>query len=379
MVGHLTLHDWIASLRKWLRDRLAKPVIKHPKRRTTNLPKTVVINREEEGAFFYLKDVLGSLRQCQTMLRKLRRWDRTAYDYHSRVGAKVMPSKIEIYLGVLSKEFLERRPGNGMTLLFEKNEKEYYPQLFFLQKMVSPIDVQSTIMKIYMCSSIFFVKKVAYGITYHVAVSKSGDVKLLRERQLIMQKLPKKRRVLHRMGWGHNESLMFWYRERIEALKSYTLEEYAVFRFCATANMISYPADDELLIRCTKNNITAAFNVSTKRTPYFFNDRQTTLAVDGKRKRIFHIVREHTRILESGHISNVKEHYRGERKFTWGGHDVVISLPAKQELVNIGIAAIYDDDEIEGRDLMTSAELGDKIVTELEGEPTWPTPLQGSR
>ena len=356
----------LIRLREWLRKRLFRPAVKIAARRS-NRPKTAVVNREDEGAFFYLRDVLDRLKQCQKLLRALRRCDPDAYEYHRRVGAKVLPESSMVLATRLWPETLERRPANGMTLLFEKQGADYFPRLFFFLKVKTPVNVQFCFGDTYRCAHIFFMDGKSYGCSFYVAVGKNGELTLLRERGPIRQILPGGN-TIKRFDWAHSESLVWCHNRRNECCKDETLEQWAFVHFCICVNWSSMPASDELLVRCKRGNVCAALNISTKRTPYFFQDRETTLAVDGKRKRIFHIVRAHTRDLGDGRLSEVKEHYRGERKFTWGGHKVVISLPKTQGAVNIDVPAyLTDEPDVVEPGMITTAELGKRIARMVEG------------
>jgi hypothetical protein len=358
--------EWLARLRAWLLRRLTRTPRPLPARRRSNIPKTAAVNREEEGAFFYLRDVLDRLDQCQSLLRKLKTVAPDAYDYHRRVGAKILPTGSGIYTDKIWPEFLEARPANGMSLFFQPKNSKFVPMLFFFEKREDPVYVQRSRFDIYECSVVFFLKAKAMGVCFHIALDGDGNGSLMRERGQIRQQLPKRRELI-RTGWRIPPDLRMFYKGRNDAAKEMTLEEYAVSYFCATANYAMMPASDELLVRCAKGGITAAMNVSTKRTPYFFSDRQTTLAVDGKRKRIFHIVRQHIRVLRDGKTSQVCEHYRGERDFTWGGHKIVISAPKRQTIVEMPLAGKrYEPGEEIPADGIGAAELGDTIVEILE-------------
>jgi hypothetical protein len=73
---------------------------------------------------------------------------------------------------------------------------------------------------------------------------------------------------------------------------------------------------------------------------------------NGRRKRIFHIVRTHKRTLSDGSERFVKSHFRGMRKFKWNGYDVVVSVPGKHhgELIDfpVGDTVVRKSDDMDG-------------------------------
>ena len=329
-------------------------------------PKAEIVNRETEGAFFYLKDVLDKLDQCHSLVRRLRKADRDAYEYHRRVGAKVVPDSIGVHSRRLNESFLRSRPGNGMMLLFCRDGDDRFPTLLYFKKLKRPHYVQAAGGDIYQCLDLFFVKGNAYGVHFHIAVDSDGRGTVLRERGAIHQRLPRGG-TLVRVDWDWPEALKFWFANKPDANDCKAIEEYAWERFCIVANLNSLPANDELLVRCKKGGITSSMNVCTKRTPYFFQDRETTVASDGRRKRIFHIVREHERRLANGETVTVKGHYRGERKFDWNGYHVVIALPKTQNMERMPLAGeIFEEDAPLSKEHMTAADVGNAISEVLD-------------
>lgn len=326
-----------------------------------NLPpkptrREVAKKTEQAGVFFYLRDVLDQLDQLELMVRRLKTHHRSAYEYHKRVGARVVPNWF--LHGRLSERFLEQRPANGMTLLFQPKgdavrDHDYFPGLLYFEKLKQPHYVQRARGDIYRCVDIFYVaeppsdapprktKPGYYGMTFFMALDADGKGTLLRELQTHQQKLPRRGGTIQHRDWRWSEDFEWWFRNRdperkSKVFKADTIEEYAWEIFCVVANAAVTRPDDpsgELLVRCTRRAVTTAFSVSTKRTPYFFRDRETTVAKDGRRKRIFHIVAEHERRLRSGRVVTVPEHYRGERFFQWNGWGVRIAAPKTQDWI----------------------------------------------
>ncbi len=373
----ITEIEFLRKMIEWLRRRLFRPLPKPPPRRAGNNAKTSIINREDEGAFFYLRDILEQLPRCQKMLKRIRRIDPEAYDYHRRVGARVLPDKMLISNSQLSQEFLNKRPSMGMVYqLFadsEKNAKtkDHIPSSFqYFQKMKSVEGLAPTRGTIYKMALVHDDGKRVIGGVIYFEVSKNGDVRSVKKKQPQDQFIPGSGGVvIHHCPIRHSRCLEEIWNDNKEESGADTLEEYARNCFISLANEFANAAtEEELQVRCRRNNVVSLFNVSTKRTPYFFKDRETTLAVDGKRKRIFHIVRAHTRDLSGGRMSDVKEHYRGERRFTWGGHEVTITVPGlhHSSINNFSLSAHEFDKLHIPKDWLTPAQLGARLSDYME-------------
>ncbi len=353
----LVLPGWIKHLREWLRKLLSKPAVEISPRKP-NRPKTAVINREDEGAFFYLKDILDQLSRSQRMLKRVRKIDVEAYNYHRRVGAKVLPAKVRVGAVRVSDLFLKSHPSLGMVYFFSKKraaeaakDDMITSSFCYFQKIKYPLDVEPSMHAVYKLVIVHDDGTLIHGTCGFFEVKKDGKVRLLRQ---VNQHYHKFKGSRHRDGfmrrtWGLPSSFRDLWEDNKKkyAIEFETLEQYSVSLFVGAVNAFCLPGTDELQVRCRKSDIVSMFNVSTKRTPYFFKDRDTTIASDGKRKRIFHIVRAHSRYLANGRISEVKEHYRGERKFTWDGHKIFITVPGLHHAdLNAFNIPSYDSDNM---------------------------------
>ena len=72
-----------------------------------------------------------------------------------------------------------------------------------------------------------------------------------------------------------------------------------------------------------KDEQRAMFGVAKEQTAAYFADRDLEIACDGRRKKIIHYVREHTR--RNG--STVRAHVRGVSNFDWNGYQVTVTAP----------------------------------------------------
>lgn len=81
---------------------------------------------------------------------------------------------------------------------------------------------------------------------------------------------------------------------------------------------------EAILVRAHKSDISASWTIDRRDGKRFFAKRVTGSAVDGKRKRILHYVDNFVRDID-GRTSYVREHYRGERSFSWMGYGIEVS------------------------------------------------------
>ena len=95
-----------------------------------------------------------------------------------------------------------------------------------------------------------------------------------------------------------------------------------------------------LQVRASKGYVSLKFHIDMLRTPYFFKDRNITVNHNGRKKRIFHIVRTHKR-----GDKYIKSHFRGLRKFKWHNYDIVISMPGKHHdnMLDCDLMPHYDN------------------------------------
>ena len=161
---------------------------------------------------------------------------------------------------------------------------------------------------------------------FHMALNADGTAHLLRERRPVVQSVRGKngRRFAIHHGRGKLAVPRLLELMAEDRTDGKTPEQIAQLLFCWTANLL-IQAQMSLRVSIERRGLIAAFHIDTERTPYFFNDRD---AIPGKRrKKIFHIVRTHERTTATGKTTFVRSHFRGERKFTWNGYGVTISMP----------------------------------------------------
>ena len=147
------------------------------------------------------------------------------------------------------------------------------------------------------------------------------------------------------LRWAHQGPN---HAEPEDYLRRMFIEAAAMFELAALGSMIR--------VAVSKNNLTAAFGVEIKRTPYFFKDRDVVLNDSGTKKRIFHIVRPHVR----ANGDEVPMHFRGLKNFKWANYDVAITVPGRDHFIlpEFDVGFEQSSKRRRGRDDVYSEELG---------------------
>lgn len=286
---------------------------------------------ETRGSFYYLDNILDDLDDYRASVKQMRRFDPDAFDYYSRVGAQVVAERAVVDVGELPAVWrcLDERPARGMVHMAGRSSRDkedwLHGSLISFMKIKTREGVEVAPGDLYEVTAFYRDLKKGKGfgaLSYFVSVAPDGGVRVLRERKLLRSASGIPCRV-----WQLPE----WLADSAEDAKRLGIErrsasERGRFAFLIAANFCEHAADG-VQVRAAKDGVTAIFNVDMLRTPYFFKDRDKTVTVGGKAKKIFHIARAHERITAGGAKTFVRSHFRGERKFSWNGYRVTVSMP----------------------------------------------------
>lgn len=331
---------------------------KRPTARTTS-PAPSPSDIEASGRWYHLRDLLDVLDQHFFYIRRMKGTDREGYDFYSRVGGYVISPKAEGWTmgGILPSSWRQRqRPSFGLVSMTREADPEKVHARFIYFYRITQSDFmekcpESDVYRVTVYYDSGRGKKLRFPAEYAVAVSwKDASVRLVKERFLASRRLPITKRksssgsaclpnhtaptrtksrlggervTMWRFGYPQNlRSLFAAHKEEGTILRKQTIEEYATAIFIWVAGIVDNAGADTH-VRVSKGNLDALFCIPIERTPYFFKDRQLVVNHNGRRKKIFHIVRAHTR--KSGKL--IKTHFRGMRKFEWNGYRITISMP----------------------------------------------------
>ena len=351
----------LRALRAWImRRRVIPPPL--PRLELPAPPLRVVRKSREErdaleeaanlaGSFYFREQILDDLDYYMTCIKRMRTADPDAYELYSRLGAHLLPWKGDNVINQLTPWWKANRPSFGAVAwtsdqLDQQNKKSkcLSPRFWYFQKFKYHQFLRNRLVQrppegsdIYGVTTYWDQPrdkkwKQALPTEFLIAITPAGEVFPLKEYRMRTVRATSKRKhwqpgqTRGRAGggtitvpiWDVHEFYKDWAAEH-----SMTAEKFMSWLFFAAASM--YEAGNRGMIRveASKDNHAAVFGVDIKRTPYFFKDRGVTLNEHGHRRRIFHIVRPHTRVTEP----TVPMHFRGERQFDWNGFDIRITVP----------------------------------------------------
>jgi hypothetical protein len=297
--------------------------------------------KQDTGSFYHLGTLLDDLDRYFKSLRLFKRHDSASYALFSKIGAPLVGRDTGLLFAPtdakLEPYWHRHRPAFGAVFLGgSKEEKADWcgVDLVYFKKFNNRHEVTvipNSRAELYEVG-VFYKqakKDFAYATYFFVYVSDDGEMFPAPMKKSEAIRLPKKGGVIHRSVWQHGlpDALLTDWRKH-EGQEHATAADVAKCFFALAANYTVLSAGG-LQIRAKRGSAVALFNIDMLRTPYFFKDRERTVTVNGNSKKIFHIVRTHKRRLKNGTERFVKTHFRGERKFTWNGHEITITMPGK--------------------------------------------------
>lgn len=325
-----------------------------------------------------LSDLLDRLDDAFADLRKLKNHDRETYDLYSKIGGTVLPNDIGFETSLSAAWRKGHRPAFALVHIpnvnkYDDSDLSFFRTMYF-RKIKSRVGVQQPSGDMYEVGGFFHdddsyngkmsIKKGALALFY-VSVDENCKITPLK------QKIPKnisssynnRHYRAHFTQWRWDYPWILYPSRNASPAVYKTPQDRAQFLFSIVASA-SEAANTGFQVRVTKGEITAMFCIDMLRSPYFFKDRDKSVTVNGKTKKIFHIVRTHKRELANGEILNVRSHFRGERKFTWNGYKVSITMPGLHhaELSRFDASAIdFPEDKKLPTGMLDNAELGSRL------------------
>jgi len=325
--------------------------------------------------------ILDRLDEYFPCLRRLKTYAPDDYALFARVGFSI---PADLYANPRHENTVERlrtatRLSFGGLLMGgigELHPDKCYPSFIYFSKLTQPSQVQVAGGDIYRLTLLW--DKRSRGAQWrseftmpeacHLAVTTDGQVALLRERVAHSREIT--RRAGHRKETLRLTSAQWAYPNWImEIAGEHKLDpqQWAAGLFML-AFVTHLEATSRILIRTSRDDLTATFGIDLPRAKYFFADRQLDVASDGKRKRIFHSVVAHTRTLAEDRTTTVRAHYRGVRDFEWKTYRIHIVLPTNNFVVtdnSIAATVRQDIDPAERRRFMGSRGYGASLAQVL--------------
>jgi hypothetical protein len=199
----------------------------------------------------------------------------------------------------------------------------------------------------------------------------SGRVRVLAQPTITNQRLRSGGVISHARiglpGWVR-QSYADWLSDRKEAgdpRTKTTIHEWVGDLF-GIALAEARAVDQGWQVHLSKDKAQMRLCVPERSATVFFADREAE--EEGKRRRpIFHIVSEHARVLGGNRTTTVREHYRGNRRFDWGGYRVMITVPGHHhsKLSELEADAYEEASAPKGRRMLDMAGLGRRIAAQI--------------
>jgi hypothetical protein len=338
---------------------------------------------EEHSTRWYLRgQLLDRLDEYFFCVRQVRRHDPHAYGLFSRIGFAI---PADVFANPYHPHFSIVPPAGtafgGCLYPNSKRADSVHPSFVYFEKIERPTRVQRfTDGPVYRLTALYddrkrdarwHTKLTARG-TCHIGVhATTGAMTLLREATTTQRAITtgtRNRRRRRETLWMTIESWQvpswLYLRKSEDGL---TAEEWATWLLrCVFHTYAS--ATQKIVIRVKHGGCCASFGIDVARAKVFFKDRsETAVAADGKRKRIFHAVRQHVRQLSTG-ATEVRFHYRGLRSFDWNGYAVHIVWPTVTDVLAFGEPGKYVEDveKADRHKYASMGKVGDSFAAVLE-------------
>ena len=331
--------------------------------------------------------ILDNLGLYMKYARRMKKYDPEAYATYSRLGAQLQTrSDRFVHGGRLEPWFLEKKPSFGCVSWgvgqeyedAEEGSDKIYPKFIYFQKFERFIPgVQMSNRGVTYKVTAYFDSlsgsKEGLPVSWFIVLDEEGGITpllVLHEDQQTIQ---------HRQGpwrghsshvshqrWGLPSLLRAWSAENDR-----TPQDFARRVFCAAANAWQFSAMEMIRIGATKNRVTASFSIDVTTTPGMFDDRSITVGKTGKKARIFHIVRAHTRTLANGRVLKIKAHFSGLPDFTWNGYQIKITVPGRDHasIAEFAAAAFDESAQLPTEDDCISIDQAAEFMADRMGVP----------
>ena len=364
--------------RRWWRQRVvvampeptittAEPIIA-PTPATRRQRKT-----HEAVTWSFRRDILDRLEGYFDCIRRLRRYDPEAYAYYSRVGF-VVPFMYRWNTQLRLPANTPKVGAGGLLYPPPEDETKITPAFMYLRRISQPPKVQGFAGDVYKFTAMYDDRRERsgrrwnYPLVCYVGVAQDGEVTVLKEEISTNAVIRPKTRGRARVAFCR-KSKSWEYPKWIAAIGSEAQRDgHEVVKTCFVMTYLTHAeATDRIVVHVVKG-VKAAFGIELSSAKSFFRDRdktEATTARDGKRKRIFHSVREHLRRVESGD-STVRSHYRGTRRFDWKGYGIRIVLPENSRLMRADVTANeYTPDQKIPAGMLSEGQAGEMIKERL--------------
>ncbi len=326
--------------------------------------------------------ILDRLDEYFTCLRQVRLRDPDSYALFSRVGLTVPP---DVYANpdYPQHTFIPSMSFGGC--LYSQGEdgddNKVYPSFMYFNKVTHPSRVQYFAGTVYVFTCVYDQRRIedrwrsrlACVVSCFIGVTPSGEMTLLREPVHERHEVTRGLRQKH----GRRETLRLtttrwaypsWITDVLAENAIVKDPEKWITGLLKQTFLTHQSAIQKVTIRVRKNAAECAmFGVDISRAKYFFQDRDVeAVASDGRKKRIFHAVREHVRRVADGERT-VRQHYRGLRDFHWNTYAIHIVWP-KTRVLDCPVPSVFKEDiaAADRREYIGQGGMGERLAEVLD-------------
>lgn len=293
-----------------------------------------------------IHDMLDYLPGYFDDLKALRKYDPSTYSIMAKLGGVVIPENSLFRHSTLPPKLLDNPP-MMRCIFFKKSDQHnkktdtYSASIVYMMRLKGgmtyvgreggychlPVGICYRVVLVYNHDLGSFAESffVHYDENHKMSVIKESKV----VNQVIRHNSNKGFKRDRGNTWvAHRKTITpFFLREMVVEQKKLGMKVQTTDEIAATICNICLSAQrpsEAILVRANKSDMTASWTIDRRDGKRFFAKRVTGTASDGKRKRILHYVGDFTRDTD-GRTSYVREHYRGERSFSWMGYGIDVS------------------------------------------------------
>jgi hypothetical protein len=312
------------------------------------------------GTFNFRDTILRQLDRYWVYIERMKRHDPDAYGFYKQLGASIRPylatwSNFKIHIKKYRDDELEKYKAE---IVLSPWFKRHYPSFGCVCVGTNPLDEERerTDLKgnLWTPKFMYFTRILSDPWPWYVQPVHGGRLYLL----TVWWDRPDHPKTRHK--WGVPNEFPIWISDdgnTIRALKTRETDRGSIrseydwripYAYTAWAKQYGLTAQLHLThmfavvardveqsyyatcrVEVSKGELTAVFGIEPTRIPYFFRDRDVTLTKNGRRERIFHVVRPHVR----GDGTAVPMKFRGLREFEWAGYHVSITVPGRDHFL----------------------------------------------
>lgn len=371
----------LGRLRGWLWSRVptatepaVETVVVEPSPIVPNPPSVVTVRpkrtrKKRERIELHVTDVLNLLPKCRELIAPMKRAAPDLYKLWHVMGAKldVKGRADSQAVGPLPEKF----PTTGMVFFYfeDADARDIFPGLFVGWSTVENDPYWAVVLpgaELFEVYVLYTSKKGRPFVYEYLVARHEGRIWVPSQRQISPVKLPKGGQFF-REEWSVPSALSWHYKTIKKEHGSPHANPSAFGVDTLSAAVICFTeGKDDFQVRAERDGVSVAFNVALGRTPQFFKDRDTSTASDGRRKRIFHAVKEHGRARQDGTTTTVSAHYRGERSFSWHGESITITPASRSFHTTFNVRAILSKGQRPG--MTTVGAIAEKLREASESE-----------